>query len=195
MVLSECGATPPPAFADETALLAAIVARDQTAFAELYDRYSTPAYRLAYQLLGERGAAEDVVQEVFLAIWRRAADFDATRGNVQAWLLTSVRHAAISRLRGKHGRARFDVTLDALADFANGDDPHATAEANERRTLVRRGLGILPAAQREAIELAYFAELTCEEIAARTAVALGTTKGRLRLARGRLRTILAPAVM
>ncbi len=195
MVLSERGTAPPPAFADEAALLTAIVARDQVAFAALYDRYSIPAFRLAYQLLGERGAAEDVVQEVFLAIWRRAAGFDAGRGNVQAWLLTSVRHAAVSRLRGKHGRARFDITLDALADFATGDDPQAAAEANERRAIVRRGLGTLPDPQREAIELAYFAELTCEEIAARTAVALGTTKGRLRLARGRLRIVLAPMVL
>ena len=195
MVLSARGDTPPPAFADETALLTAIVARDQTAFAELYDRYSTSAYRLAYQLLSERGVAEDVVQEVFLAIWRRAAGFDAARGNVQAWLLTSVRHAAISRLRGKHGRTRCDVPLDALADFATGDDPQVIVEASERRAIVRRGLEVLPAAQREAIELAYFAELTCEEIAARTAVALGTAKGRLRLARGRLRTVLAPMVL
>jgi len=195
MVLSTYGAASPSPCADKSALLTAIAARDQAAFAELYDRYSTPAFRLAYQLLGERGAAEDVVQEVFLTIWRRAAGFDAARGNVQAWLLTSVRHAVISRLRGKQGRARFDVSIDALAGFANTDDPQATAEANERSTLVRHGLGTLPAAQREVIELAYFAELTCEEIAARTAVALGTAKGRLRLARGRLRTVLAPVVM
>jgi len=195
MVLSGYGTAPASAFADEAALLTAIVARDQVAFAALYDRYSTPAFRLAYQLLGERGAAEDVVQEVFLAIWRRASGFDAERGNVQAWLLTSVRHAAISRLRGKHGRARLDVSIDALAGFATNDDPQAAVEASERRAIVRRGLGTLPQAQREAIELAYFAELTCEEIAARTAVALGTTKGRLRLARSRLRTLLAPIVL
>lgn len=195
MVLSAHGAAAPSPFADEAALLTAIAARDQAAFAELYDRYSLAAFRLAYQLLGERGAAEDVVQEVFLAIWRRAAGFDAARGNVQAWLLTSVRHAAISRLRGKQGRARFDVPLDALAGFADTDDPQAAAEANEQCAMIRRELGTLPDAQREVIELAYFAELTCEEIAARTAVALGTAKGRLRLARGRLRTILAPIVM
>jgi RNA polymerase sigma factor (sigma-70 family) len=146
-----------------------------------------------------------VVQEVFLTVWRRAASFDPSRGAVESWLLTSVRHAAIDRLRGKHGRARFDMSIDRLSgptirhDRLAGptarDDPQAMVEARELREGVRRGLDALPAAQREAIELAYFAELTCEEIATRTAVALGTAKGRLRLARGRLRTALAPMVM
>lgn len=185
----------PAVVTDEAVLLTAIAAHDQVAFAALYDHYSIPAYTLAYYILGERGAAEDVVQEVFLAIWHRASSFDQTRGNVRAWLLTSVRHAAISRMRGKQGRARFDVSLDALADIANKDDPQAAVEANERHEGVQRGLSALPFAQREAVELAYFAELTCAEIADRTAVALGTAKGRLRLARARLRTLLAVVVV
>ncbi len=181
--------------ADDSALLAAIAGRDDDAFAELYARYGTPAYSLALRLLGEHGIAEDVIQEVFLAVWRRAASFDPARGNVQAWLLTSVRHAAISRLRGKQGRARFDISIDRVVGLTTRDDPQALAEARELRDGVRRGLGTLPAAQREVIELTYFAELTCEEVAARTAVAVGTAKGRLRLARAKLRTHLAPVAL
>lgn len=136
MMVSERGADLSPAFppvvADDTALLAAIATHDQVAFAALYDRYSTPAYTLAYHLLGERGVAEDVVQEVFLAIWHRADSCDRARGNVRAWLLTGIRHAAISRTRGKQGRARFDVPRDALAGIADKSDQQA-AEGNERR--------------------------------------------------------------
>ncbi len=188
---------PPPTLspAADSALLAAIAARDGAAFAELYARYGTPAYLLAVRLLGEHDTAEDVVQEVFFAVWRRAASFDPTRGHVESWLLTSVRHAAISRLRGKQGRARCDVPIERIAGLTARDDPQAVVEAHELREGVRRGLEGLPAAQREVIELAYFAELTCEEIAARTAVALGTAKGRLRLARAKLRTRLAPAAL
>ena len=196
MSRTECAAPhPAPPHADDSALLAAIVARDGAAFGELYARYGVLAYAPGLPACWANMASpKDVVQEVFLSIWRRAATFDPTRGNVGAWLLTSVRHAAISRLRGKQGRARFDVPIERIAGLAAWDDPQAAVEAHELREGVRRGLATLPAAQREAIELAYFAGLTCEEIAARTAVALGTAKGRLRLARGRLRTILAPMV-
>jgi RNA polymerase sigma-70 factor (ECF subfamily) len=176
----------------DAALLVAVAAGDHAAFAALYARYHAPLYRHAYRLLGEREAAEDAVQAVFLNIWRRAADFDPARGAARSWLLVSTRNAVLDAVRRRAVQARGAVSLDRTGGLASADDPAAQAEGHERRLAVRRGLGDLPAAQREALELAYFGGLTCAAIAARTAVPVGTAKGRLRLARGKLRTALAP---
>ena len=176
----------------DVALLEAIAARDQAAFAALYDRHSLHAYHLARKLLGEREAAEDVVQEVFLRVWRRAATFDPARGAAVAWLLSSVHHAAISRTRGRWARERQALPLDERCALSAPDDPGAEVEAAERAGLVRAGLATLPAPQREAVELYYFEGLTCAELATRTAAAVGTAKGPLRLARAHLRAALTP---
>jgi RNA polymerase sigma-70 factor (ECF subfamily) len=177
---------------DDATLLVAIAAGDHAAFAALYARYQAPLYRRAQRLLGDHEGAEDAVQATFLNIWRRAADFDPARGAARSWLYASTRHAAVDALRRNAVQARGAVSLDQIGGLAAPDDPTIPVERRERRDWVGRGLAGLPRAQRESLTLAYFAGLTCAEIAARTAVPLGTAKGRLRLARAKLRVVLGP---
>ena len=136
-----------PSYSTDSALLPALALHDGAAFAERYARSGNAAYLVVVRLLAEHGIAEGVVQEVFFAVWRRAASFDPARGDVEAWPLTSVRHAALSRLRGKQERLRFDVPLDRIAGLTTGDDPQAIVEARELRERVRQGLDDLPAAR------------------------------------------------
>ena len=153
-------------------------------------RYGVLAFLLAWARVA---TTEDVVPEVGLGVRCRAASGDPSRGGVEFWPLTSVRRAAIGRPHGKHSRARRAVSSERIAGPTTRDDPQASTDARERREGVRRGHTALPAARREALELASCAESTREEIAARTAVACGTARGRLRLARAKLRTSHAPA--
>jgi len=125
----------PDAANADAALLARIAAGDQTAFAVLYDRHSAPLYRRTRRLLGEREAAEDAVQTAFLNVWRGAGTFTPARGDAGAWLMASASHAALDQLRGRAGRARGDVPLDALAERAVPDDPHAAVAPDEHRHL------------------------------------------------------------
>jgi RNA polymerase sigma-70 factor (ECF subfamily) len=176
---------------DDEGLLLAIANRDQEAFATLYDRYDQFAFRIAYDVLRERHQAEDAVQEAFLRIWRAAGGFDPQRGTAKAWVRTVIQNGAVSRMRGKSGRARLDLPLDITYALASDDDPQVIAEAHERQYAVHQVLAALPQLQREAVELAYFTGLTCQEIAARTATSTGTVKSRLRLGLQKLREALA----
>ena len=108
----------PGGMSDEE-LVAAIGRRDERAVAALYDRYGGLAYSLAYRILEDRGAAEDVVQDAFVSAWRRAVSFQPGRGSVRTWLLSIVHHRAIDRLRGTPGRARREGPLDVhLPDYS-----------------------------------------------------------------------------
>ena len=181
-----------PKLASDEALIAAIAIGDQAAFAALYDRQSALAFNLARRLLDNHEAAEEVVQDVFLRLWRGAATFDATRGTARNWLLASVHHAAISRMRGRWAHERRAVPLDDGLLLLAPDDPPAVAETAERASWLRAGLATLPTTQRETIELHYFAGLSCPELAAWTTASLSTVKGRLWLARAHLRATLGP---
>lgn len=177
--------------ASDEAVLAAIARDDQRAIAVLYDRYGGLAYALAYRVLEDRGAAEDVVQDVYLCVWRRAGDFRPDRGSVRTWLLASVRHRAIDRLRGTPGRARREVLLDEAAQALATGDPWREVETTLQREAIQRALAGLPAAQRRALELAYYRSCTQVQIAEITGVPVGTVKGRLRLGLQKLREALA----
>jgi RNA polymerase sigma factor (sigma-70 family) len=183
-----------PGWPDD-ALLAAVGRRDDRALAALYDRHGQIAFGVAYRVLGERGAAEDAVQEAFLSVWRHADRFQPERGTARAWLLTIVHHAAIDRRRGRHRREQGDVPIDDVAfGLAGGEeDPFATVAAGIEAERVRRALQDLPGEQRRAIELAFFAGLTHQEVAERTGEPLGTIKGRMRLGLRKLRGLLEPA--
>lgn len=176
----------------DEALLSRIARGDAEALGVLYDRYNRLAIGVAYRVLGEHGAAEDTVQEAFLAVWRRVDSFDASRGTVRSWLLTIVRNGAVDRRRGRHARALQDATLEdvafrlATADEETFDLVASSVEAER----VREALMTLPPEQREAIELAYFGGLTHQEIAERTGTPLGTIKGRMRLGLHKLRSSL-----
>lgn len=186
------GPSEPPEATDE-ALLDAITARDDRALAALYDRYGGLAFALAYRILGDRGAAEDVVQDVFLSVWRRAGSFQTGRGSVRTWLLSIVHHRAIDRLRGTTGRARQDAPLDEVDRVVSAEDPWREVSTTLQREVLKRGLATLPDTQRETIELAYFGGYTQNEIAQRMAVPLGTVKGRMRIGLQKLRGVLMGA--
>ena len=176
----------------DEAVLAAIQRRDDAALAELYDRYGRPAFGLAYRILGERGVAEDVVQEAFLAVWRRADSFHAERGSARAWLMSVVHNLAIDRRRGRYKREQSDVELEGVAFRleSDTDDPFTIVAEGLDAARVRSALTVLPTEQRQAIELAYFGGLTHQEIAERTATPLGTVKSRMRLGLRKLREVL-----
>lgn len=159
----------------DMALVSAIRAGDQGAMAALYDRYSSVVYSVALRVLGETGAAEDVLQDVFLQLWRNPSAFDASRGNLAAWLAVISRNRAIDALRKRKPESDIeDVVLSVAPDLAG------EAERSRVAAKVRGVLGTMPAPQRSALEMAYYEGLTHTEIAAKTGEPLGTIKTRIR---------------
>lgn len=159
----------------DSALVSAIRAGDQNAMAAVYDRYSSIVYSVALRVLGDTSAAEDVQQDVFVQLWRNPGAFDASRGNLGAWLAVIARNRAIDALRKRKPEDDVeDVVLSVVPDMA--------AEADRSRIAgkVREVLGAMPAAQRAALEMAYYEGLTHTEIAAKTGEPLGTIKTRIR---------------
>ena len=162
---------------------------DRDALATLYDRYSRLAFGLAYRIVGEAADAEDVVQESFLALWRRADRLDPGRGTVRPYLLTIVHRRAVDVLRRRSGRPV--RALDLMEPLpATAPDPIELASLAEDRALVRRALQELPSDQRQAIQLVYFGGLTVAEMAQQEEIPVGTAKSRLRLALERMRRSL-----
>lgn len=163
------------AISPDLALVSAIRAGDQGAMAALYDRYSSVVYSVALRVLGETGAAEDVLQDVFLQLWRNPSAFDASRGNLGAWLAVISRNRAIDALRKRKPESDIeDVVLSVAPDLAG------EAERSRVAAKVRGVLGMMPALQRSALEMAYYEGLTHTEIAAKTGEPLGTIKTRIR---------------
>ena len=175
-----------PAAAGEAALIARIRAGDQGAMAVLYDRYSSVVYAVALRVLGDTGAAEDVLQDVFIQLWRHPEAFDASRGRMSAWLAVIARHRAIDALRKRRPSEELDeVMVSVDADLENAADRSMAMDK------VRKVLGLLPGEQRKALEMAFFEGLTHTEIAARTGEPLGTIKTRIRAALLSLRKAVA----
>lgn len=167
--------------------------KDPEAFEVFYDRHGGVAFSLAYRIVGERGAAEDVVQEAFISIWRSGARYDQGRGSVRSWMLGIVRNRGIDFLRSKAGRApKLDFDDDAVLEHRPADGL-TDAEALRRETAreVRGALGELPGEQSKVIELAYFGGFSHSEIASMLGVPLGTVKGRMRLGLEKIRGELA----
>lgn len=171
-----------------------IEARDPDALAALYDRHGGRMLGLAQRILGAGGEAEEVVQEVFLWVWRSAAAFDPTRGSALTWMLIATRSRAIDRLRARRPASRGETrSLEELGEGPAGpDDVEAASAGREWQSLCRSAIGQLPDEQRRALELAYFDGLTQEEIAARTATPLGTVKTRVRLGLMKLKEQMRP---
>src|SRR5437868_3776587 len=159
----------------DMALVSAIRAGDQSAMAALYDRFSSVVYSVALRVLGETGAAEDVLQDVFLQLWRNPGVFDASRGKLGAWLAVIARNRAIDALRKRHPESDIeDCILSVEPDLA-GDVQRSRAMEK-----VRGVLGEMPSAQRSALEMAYFEGMSHSEIADKTGEPLGTVKTRIR---------------
>jgi RNA polymerase sigma-70 factor (ECF subfamily) len=178
--------------ADEE-LMPLIGEKDAGAFEVFYDRHGAAAYSLAYRIVGERAAAEDVTQEAFVSIWRSGARFDRARGSVRSWTLGIVRNRAIDLLRSRSGKAPslgFDDEL-ALEQRPSGDFTDHEALRRETAREVRGALGELPGEQSKVIELAYFGGFSQSEIAEMLGVPLGTVKGRMRLGLEKIRGQLA----
>lgn len=153
----------------------AVKARDQGAMAQLYDRYSSIVYAVALRVLGDTGAAEDVLQEVFLQLWRNPSAFDSARGSLAAWLAVITRNRAIDALRKRKPETDIeDVIVSVAPDLASDADRTRVAAK------IRGLLSSMPSAQRSALEMAYFEGLSHSEIANKTGEPLGTIKTRIR---------------
>jgi RNA polymerase sigma-70 factor, ECF subfamily len=154
---------------------------DPEAFAALYDRHSGAAYSLAYRLMGERTAAEDLVQDVFLKVWRSAGSYRLDRASVRTWILSIVHHRGVDQLRSLASRRRTQDKVEADAPKSEPSEAFASAWRNTQRDQVREALDTLPTDQLKVLELAYFSGYTHVEIASLLDVPLGTVKGRMRL--------------
>jgi RNA polymerase sigma-70 factor, ECF subfamily len=171
-------------------LLQQIASRDRDAFRRFYDRYATLAFTFALRLLGSQSDAEDLVQEVFLQVWRQAQTYSAERGSPEAWLITITRSRAIDKLRSRRRRDMVTLSPDEPLRGTGGAQMEHPTQASEAKLTVQGVLARLPEAQRLVLELAYFDGLTQSEIAARVGEPLGTVKTRMRAGLERLRGFL-----
>jgi RNA polymerase sigma-70 factor (ECF subfamily) len=171
-------------------LLKAIAARDEAALGRIYDRYRVILFGVLLRILNDRAEAEDVLQEVFLQVWRRASDFDENRGRPFTWLVTLARSRGIDRLRALASRERV-----ALAGVKEADEEFSDAASDavrsEQRGVVNKALAQLPEEQKRPLMLAYFDGLTQSEIAAQLGAPLGTVKTRMRSGMIKLRELLS----
>ena len=170
-------------------LMQRIAAGDQTALSTLYDRYSSVLYSVAKRVLTDTGAAEEILQDVFLQVWRNASRFDPQRGSLSGWLLVTTRNRAIDQLRRRTSQT-IDPAPESLA--MPGASLEASVSQGEMMARVKAALGGLAPGQRQALEMAYFEGLTHSEIAKRSGEPLGTVKTRLRTALQVLKKVLNP---
>jgi RNA polymerase sigma-70 factor (ECF subfamily) len=180
-------ARPGGAPADEE-LIARVSWREEPALGEIYDRYNRLVYSIALRIVGDRESAEEVVQDVFQAVWLSAGSFQPS-GSFSAWLIGITRHRAIDATRSKRYRAR--AREDLLDDTRLAGAGESAADTLMLRSVVRAALEQLPHSQRQAIELAYYGGLTHNEIAVRLGEPVGTIKSRMRMGLMKLRELLA----
>ena len=191
--------TPAPSTAaDDQTLIQRVAAGDDEAMGKLYDRYGRILHAAAWRITGETADAEEVILDAFAQAWRDASRYDAKRGSVGAWLMTITRTRALDLVRARGRRDR--ATAAAGADAEGGAPAHGgwrydtsrSAEQSERRRLISIALQTLSAAQKQAIELAFYDGLSHSEIAAKLGEPLGTVKTRVRLGLQKLREALRP---
>jgi len=169
-------------------LIRRIAERDQEAFRELFERFGGPVLSYVRMLARDREAAEDVAQEVFLTVWRKAPSYRPDRGEVSAWLYTIARNKLVDLWRRRSARGDREETSIELSSF---ESPIDEAEGRVASLAVRKALSSLKAEQREALELAYFGGLTYQETAERLGLPIGTLKSRIRAGLGVLRDLLS----
>ena len=171
----------------DEALVALAARSEQSALAELYDRYGRPAYGLALRVLRDDALAEDAVQDAFLALWRTAARFVPERGKASTWIFTLVHRRAVDLVR-REERRRTDTIEQAPEQGGGSVEEEALLRFQRER--VQNALKKLPDQQREAIELAYYGGFTQSELAERLGQPLGTIKSRMFMGLARLRELL-----
>ncbi|CAB4925126.1 unannotated protein [freshwater metagenome] len=163
---------------------------DPATYSRMYEEHSRGVYGAAYRILGNSAQAQDVVQDVFLKVWRRPAAFDARRGELGSYLRLMARSRALDVWREGQAAGRASDRLKMVVSGEESrveDSPAAMAEYEERTRVVRDALATLPDPQREAVLLAYWGGLTADEIARHSDVPLGTAKSRIRLGLTKLR--------
>jgi len=183
-------------WADE-AVIARLASGDREALGLLYDRYFGPVYALLLRIVADRQGAEDLLQEVFLRVWQRAATYQATRGRPLTWVLGIAHHLAIDEMRRRQRRPqgvgeRSDAIVEDLLTLLPSEDlgPAELAWQRQRRAQIVGAMRQLPQAQRTVIELAYFGGYTQSQMAEQLGEPLGTVKTRLRLGVHKLRDLL-----
>jgi RNA polymerase sigma-70 factor (ECF subfamily) len=160
---------------------------DAEAFSALYDRHGRAAYWLAYRMMGERQATEDLVQEAFLKVWRAAGSYRAERGSVRIWILSIVHNRGIDQIRSHASRRGTQERIEASAPRSQPSEAFAETWRNSQRDQVSEALRELPSEQLKVLELAYYSGHTHAEIAELLGLPLGTVKGRMRLGLKRIR--------
>lgn len=170
-----------PAGEEDVDLVARIRRGEEEALQKLHRRYAPLVFHLACRAL-DRAAAEEVVQDTFLAVWRRAADFDAAKGSFRTWLLSIGRHRMLDELRARSRRPQTsgELLLDQAALPTEEPPPDEALWQDYQRDAISEALAALPGPQRAALRLAFFADLTHEEVAKALKVPLGTAKTRIR---------------
>jgi RNA polymerase sigma-70 factor (ECF subfamily) len=172
--------------ADED-LISLVEAGDAEAFATLYDRHSRAAFTLAYRMMGERQASEDLTQDAFLKVWRGASSYRAERGSVRTWILSIVHNRGIDQIRSQASRRRTQEKVEASAPRSQPSEAFAETWRNSQRDQVREALDTLAPEQLKILELAYFSGYTHVEISELLGLPLGTVKGRMRLGLKKIR--------
>ena len=186
---------------DDATLLHRMAEGDEQALGAFYDRWQPLVHAVVLRIVRQRDDVEDVVEAAFWQAWRQAGRYERSRGSVQTWLLTIARSRALDKVRALKRLREEPIegeNGELVVHLAADGDPSMNADAAERRTIVIAALADLPAEQREALELGYFAGLSQTEIAERTGQPLGTIKTRMRLAmqklRGRLQVLREEAL-
>jgi RNA polymerase sigma-70 factor (ECF subfamily) len=157
-------------------------AGDHASLAQCYDQIGPMVFALAVRMLRDRQAAEDVTQDIFIQVWRQAANYDTTRGSPEAWIMMIARTRILDRLRSRSAGIVLKPVGENLPDSPDAEDwPDDIAVSREDAVNVRAALAVLPGDQKNAIELAFFDGLTHVEIAEKLGVPLGTIKTRIRL--------------
>jgi len=175
-------------------LISAICKGEESAIEVLYERYHRYAYSLAYRVLRDPVASEDIVQDAFLSIWRKASSYQAQNGSVQSWIQAIVRHRAIDKIRASAHREYQWTPLQADNEQdPPGEQPDVWEQAwqSEQHRIIREVMLQIPSEQRMVIELAYFGGLTHAEISEQCHIPLGTVKGRMRLGLQKMKSLLA----
>jgi RNA polymerase sigma-70 factor (ECF subfamily) len=160
---------------------------DAEAFTTLYDRHGRAAFSLAYRMMGERQAAEDLAQDAFLKVWRSASSYRAERGSVRTWILSIVHNRGIDQIRSYASRRRTQDKIEASAPRSQPSEAFAQTWRNSQRDQIREALNTLPPEQLKILELAYFSGYTHVEISDLLSLPLGTVKSRMRLGLKKIR--------
>ena len=171
-------------------LIRQVANQDRDAFSQLYDRFSSLVFTLAMRMLRARSDAEDLLQEVFVQVWRQARNYSTERGSPEAWIVNIARSRAIDKIRSIRRMEKSFVLTDDPARAESSDNVESSAAESEARIAMNSALANLPDTQRKVLELAYFDGLTQTEIANRLAEPLGTVKTRMRSGIQRLRDML-----